>query len=546
MPVLRPLVGMDKEEITAEAQRLGTYPISIIPDQDCCTLFTPQASGDHARGADEVERAEAALPIDEIVAQAVAGRGAWRSSRFPDTYQMSRFTGYAGDDNVKITPGKLAGMKAVSDDARRDRRRGHGPARLAAEVARQGEGRRRRRPRDGGVQDPRHRSADPARQRDPARSRVGPPGEQAPREGRRPAAGLREDRLRRDQRRAGCPICSTTGRCGASRKPAPTASRSCSTTRRSIRRTINDLKHAWVERIGDECRANDIPFFLEFIGYEEGADEKGLEFAKKKPEIVTGSMAEFTKDRYGVDVHEGRMPINMKFVEGTQAFGGQKAYTKQEAMDALPAHRGGRDQAVHLPVGRRQQRGVHRDARARRRSRHAVLGRAVRPRDVEGRDSGLRQAGRRRVPRRGSRPRASRTSSNVNARLEAGASVVRVLRREVGRRIGITHIPRSKRKSGLQEITSPEQIQLLPRAPDLLLGSAESALDVQRRSVSTPLTLPRQVSPEYGTRIESIAELGRARQRDRAATSARARVASPGRSSRWSSRSACPARCRSA
>ena len=50
---------------------------------------------------------------------------------------------------------------------------------------------------------------------------------------------------------------------------------------------INDHKHAWVERLGDECRANDIPFFLEFVGYEEGVDEKGLEFAKKKPEIVT-------------------------------------------------------------------------------------------------------------------------------------------------------------------------------------------------------------------------------------------------------------------
>src|SRR5499426_1263324 len=65
---------------------------------------------------------------------------------------------------------------------------------------------------------------------------------------------------------------------------------------------INDKKHAWVERIGDECRANDIPFFLEFVGYEEGTDEKGLEFARKKPEIVTASMREFTKDRYGVDV----------------------------------------------------------------------------------------------------------------------------------------------------------------------------------------------------------------------------------------------------
>lgn len=95
---------------------------------------------------------------------------------------------------------------------------------------------------------------------------------------------------------------------------------------------INEHKHAWVERIGDECRANDIPFFLEFVGYEEGADEKGLEFAKKKPDIVTGSMKEFTKDRYGVDVMKVEVPINLKFVEGTKAFGGQKAYSKQEAM----------------------------------------------------------------------------------------------------------------------------------------------------------------------------------------------------------------------
>ena len=96
---------------------------------------------------------------------------------------------------------------------------------------------------------------------------------------------------------------------------------------------INDHKVAWVERIGDECRANDIPFFLEFIGYEEGADEKGLEYAKKKPEIVTKSMEEFTKDRYGVDVMKVEVPVNMKFVEGAKAFGGQKAYSKQEAMD---------------------------------------------------------------------------------------------------------------------------------------------------------------------------------------------------------------------
>jgi thiamine biosynthesis protein ThiI len=69
LPVLRPLVGMDKDEIVAEAQRLGTYPISIIPDQDCCTLFTPRHPATRAKVHD-VERAEAGLPIDEIVAQA--------------------------------------------------------------------------------------------------------------------------------------------------------------------------------------------------------------------------------------------------------------------------------------------------------------------------------------------------------------------------------------------------------------------------------------------------------------------------------------------
>jgi len=98
-------------------------------------------------------------------------------------------------------------------------------------------------------------------------------------------------------------------------------------------KAINDLKHAWVERIGDECRANDIPFFLEFVGYQEGLDEKGPEFARKKPEIVAASMQEFTKDRYGVDVMKVEVPINMKYVEGAKAFGGNTAYTKQEARD---------------------------------------------------------------------------------------------------------------------------------------------------------------------------------------------------------------------
>ncbi len=95
---------------------------------------------------------------------------------------------------------------------------------------------------------------------------------------------------------------------------------------------VNEEKHAWVERIGDECRANDLPFFLEFVGYDPaGGDEKGAEFAKLKPEVVKGSMAEFTKDRYGVDVMKVEVPVNMKYVEGARSFVGPVAYTRDQA-----------------------------------------------------------------------------------------------------------------------------------------------------------------------------------------------------------------------
>ena len=70
LPLFRPLIGMDKDEITAEAQRIGSYPISIIPDQDCCTLFTPRNPQTRARLA-EIEAAEQALPIEELVGRAV-------------------------------------------------------------------------------------------------------------------------------------------------------------------------------------------------------------------------------------------------------------------------------------------------------------------------------------------------------------------------------------------------------------------------------------------------------------------------------------------
>jgi len=71
MPVLRPLIGMDKNEIIVEARRLGTFETSILPDEDCCTLFTPPHPETHAKPRD-VEESEAQLDIARMVADAVA------------------------------------------------------------------------------------------------------------------------------------------------------------------------------------------------------------------------------------------------------------------------------------------------------------------------------------------------------------------------------------------------------------------------------------------------------------------------------------------
>ena len=103
--------------------------------------------------------------------------------------------------------------------------------------------------------------------------------------------------------------------------------------------SINEIKHAWIERIGDECRAHDIPFFLEFVGYDEnGGDEKSIEYARKKPAIVTGAMQEFYNPRYGVDVLKVEVPIVMEYVAGTQANkGGPSAYNRAQALDHFRA-----------------------------------------------------------------------------------------------------------------------------------------------------------------------------------------------------------------
>ena len=96
---------------------------------------------------------------------------------------------------------------------------------------------------------------------------------------------------------------------------------------------VNETKHAWVERIGGECIASDVPFFLEFVGYEENVDEKGIEFARKKPEIVSRSMEEFSKPQYGVDVLKVEVPVNMAFVKGARSCKGESVYSRDEAKE---------------------------------------------------------------------------------------------------------------------------------------------------------------------------------------------------------------------
>jgi tagatose 1,6-diphosphate aldolase len=98
---------------------------------------------------------------------------------------------------------------------------------------------------------------------------------------------------------------------------------------------INQVKHVFIERAGTECMALDVPFFLEPLVYNDMfGNEKGLAFARKKPEYVTRAMQEFSKPQYGVDVLKVEMPINPTFMAGSKAFAGEGvAYSPQEAIE---------------------------------------------------------------------------------------------------------------------------------------------------------------------------------------------------------------------
>ena len=86
LPVLRPLVGMDKEEIVEQAKAIGTYDISIVPDQDCCQLFTPKHPATKA-DLKEIEEAESALPIEEFV-EAAARDAVMEDFEFPKRAEL--------------------------------------------------------------------------------------------------------------------------------------------------------------------------------------------------------------------------------------------------------------------------------------------------------------------------------------------------------------------------------------------------------------------------------------------------------------------------
>lgn len=93
---------------------------------------------------------------------------------------------------------------------------------------------------------------------------------------------------------------------------------------------INDQKKAYMERIGSECLAEELPFFLELVSYDaENAESNSEAYAKVKPRKVIDMMKEFSNPRYNVDVLKVEVPVNMNFVEG---YGEKSCYTRDEAL----------------------------------------------------------------------------------------------------------------------------------------------------------------------------------------------------------------------
>ena len=94
---------------------------------------------------------------------------------------------------------------------------------------------------------------------------------------------------------------------------------------------INDIKKAWVERVGYECEALGLPYFLEILNYDSKIeDSKGKEYSKLRPRKVIESMRVFDDERYKVDVLKVETPVNMGFVEGFSD--GEVIHSREEAL----------------------------------------------------------------------------------------------------------------------------------------------------------------------------------------------------------------------
>ncbi len=107
---------------------------------------------------------------------------------------------------------------------------------------------------------------------------------------------------------------------------------------------INNQKKAYMERVGAECVAEDIPFFLEILSYDCKIDDNSTaEYAKVKPRKVIEAMKVFSDPRYNVDVLKVEVPVNMKFVEGFSD--DEVVYTKEEAANYFKRQ----NDATHLP-----------------------------------------------------------------------------------------------------------------------------------------------------------------------------------------------------
>jgi tagatose 1,6-diphosphate aldolase len=104
---------------------------------------------------------------------------------------------------------------------------------------------------------------------------------------------------------------------------------------------INTVKCALIERVGSECAALDVPFFLEPLAYDDNYDIQGLEFARLKPRYVSAIMEEFSKSRYEVDMLKVEIPINMAYLAGSRAYkGGETAYDYTTALEHFRAAAG--------------------------------------------------------------------------------------------------------------------------------------------------------------------------------------------------------------